>query len=114
MVKDQEYQVRVKNIGPRKGEKKIKHYNCTLSVDQDRVFDIEDLRPFTTYDISVRQVLNGKESDWSMTGTARTLEAKPETAPEDFTGKSTSRTQIVSTFQLNRSVRVFNLAGNPL
>ena len=87
MVKDQEYQIRVKNIGPRKGEKKIKHYNCTRSADQDRVFDVEDLRPFTTYDISVRQVLNGKESDWSMTGTARTLEAKPETAPEDFTGE---------------------------
>ena len=84
-----EYEIRIKNIGSRKGEKKFSYFNCTKTGNQERVYDVDNLRPFTTYDISVRQVVADKESDWSIIEQARTLEAKPETSPEDFTAKPT-------------------------
>ena len=82
------YQIRMKNTVSKKGEKKIDTRNVThdmTSFATDvKEYEATNLKPFTSYAISVRQIQNGRSSEWSMVANTRTHEARPSSPPEDF------------------------------
>ena len=80
------YQIRMKNTVSKKGEKKVDTRNVTdMTIGNDeKAYEATDLKPFTSYAISVRQIQNGRSSEWSMVANTRTQEAKPSSPPEDF------------------------------
>ena len=78
------YQIRMKNTVSKKGEKKIDARNVTDMTVGEKAYEATDLKPFTSYAISVRQIQNGRSSEWSLVANTRTNEAKPSSPPEDF------------------------------
>jgi len=81
------YQIRMKNTVSKKGEKKIDTRNVTDMTSfgtDEKEYEATDLKPFTSYAISVRQIQNGRSSEWSMVANTRTHEARPSSPPEDF------------------------------
>lgn len=82
---DRYFQLRVKNLAPRKGTRKTEIVNATTTDNsKSHQFVVTRLLPATKYDLSVRQVANSQPSGWSMSVKVSTDETKPESPPVEL------------------------------